>query len=215
LTLLVDGMELNFTIDDANIKARISKITSPDVVDMNLQIGEAVKENVKIHVGKMSVPRHKTADRLGAGHSGFYENAVGRVILKEVSQDGAVVEIQDTPGLSRAFHDLHITPKRAKWLTIPIHRESYGKRVADLRGMGHKIFRPGKARILAETTTRKEKYIDKDGKTRTRAKLRPLYALVKSVRIPQDKGLLPQRKEIMAWAQEKTEDYLDSFEALL
>jgi hypothetical protein len=93
LTLLVDGMELNFTIDDANIKARISKITSPDVVDMNLQIGEAVKENVKIHVGKMSVPRHKTADRLGAGHSGFYENAVGRVILKEVSQDGAVVEI--------------------------------------------------------------------------------------------------------------------------
>jgi hypothetical protein len=81
--------------------------------------------------------------------------------------------------------------------------------------MGHKIFRPGKARILAETTTRKEKYIDKDGKTRTRAKLRPLYALVKSVRIPQDKGLLPQRKEIMAWAQEKTEDYLDSFEALL
>lgn len=208
-------MELEVKLDDMAIQERLAKITSPETLkEMNRAIGEAVLIRIKDHIGTMSVSRHKTADRLGASHTKHYENAAGRVVLRDVSEDKAVIEVGNTPGLSRAFHDLHITPKRAKWLTIPMHRSAYGFRVADLRGIGHKIFRPGKARILAETTTLTETYTDKSGKTRKRAKLRPLYALVKSVTVPQDKGLLPQPKEIREWAIGDAENFLDSYEAL-
>ena len=207
-------MELEVKIDDAAIQERLAKITSPETLkEMNRAIGGLAVANTQKHIGKMNQSRHKTADRLGAGRSGYFENARGRVRLKEAGVDKAVIVIENTPGLSRAYHDLHITPKRAKWLTIPIHRDAYNNRVADLSGMGHKIFRPGKARILAETTTLTESYTDRNGKTRKRPKLRPLYALVKSVTVPQDKGLLPQPKEIREWAIEEAENFLDAYEA--
>lgn len=33
----------------------------------------------------------------------------------------------DVPGVTRAYHDMHIRPKFRKYLSIPIHRSSYGK----------------------------------------------------------------------------------------
>lgn len=173
-------------------------------------VGADIHKEVHAFIGNMSRTRHKTANRLGAGPSKHFENATGRVVLREVTPERATVVIENTPGLSRAYHDLNIQPVRARWLTIPLHRDAYAKRVADLRGLGHKIFRPGKARILVETTTRTETYTDKSGKTRKRKKLRPLYALVKSVRVPQDKGLLPQEKQIRQWAVESAANIIDS-----
>ena len=204
-------MKLEFSLNTSEIRAKLGKISSQETRRDILQaVGADIHDKVQRHIGNMNRSRHKTADRLGAGRSGYYEEARGRVVLREVTAERATVVIENTPGLSRAYHDLNIQPVRARWLTIPIHRDAYAKRVADLRGMGHKIFRPGKARILAETTTRTETYTDKSGKTRKRKKLRPLYALVKSVRIPQDKGLLPQEKQIRQWAVESAENVIDS-----
>lgn len=204
-------MKLEFSLNTSEIRAKLGKITSPETRRDILQtVGADIHGRVQEHIGDMSVSRHKTADRLGAGRSGYYEHAQGRVVLREVTAERATVVIENTPGLSRAYQDLHIQPVRARWLTIPIHRDAYAKRVADLRGLGHKIFRPGKARILAETTTRTETYTDKNGKTRKRKKLRPLYALVKSVRVPQDKGLLPQEKQIRQWAVKSAKNIIDS-----
>lgn len=34
------------------------------------------------------------------------------------------------PGVTRAYHDLDIRPKFRRALTIPMHREAYGKRAS-------------------------------------------------------------------------------------
>lgn len=207
-------MELHFDISDEGLRRRLSKLASPELMQgLHEALGTAVLERLKDHLSQMSVSRHKTAGRLGATHTGFYEHAAGRTIMRKADTKEAVVAVENTPGLSRAYHDLHITPKRGSWLTIPLHRSAYGNRVADLRNMGHKVFRPGVARILAETTAQREEYTDKDGKKRRRAKLRPLYALVKSVRVPRDKGLLPQNPELNRWVLEAAEDYISGAEA--
>jgi hypothetical protein len=34
----------------------------------------------------------------------------------------------NVPGITRAYRNLHITPKNSKYLTIPMTKESYGKK---------------------------------------------------------------------------------------
>ena len=50
------------------------------------------------------------------------------------ARDGASPHAQvdiDVPGVTRAYHDMHIRPRFRRHLTIPIHRQSYGKRAAE------------------------------------------------------------------------------------
>lgn len=41
----------------------------------------------------------------------------------------------DVPGVTRAYHDMHIRPKFRKHLSIPIHRSSYGKPPRDFNDL--------------------------------------------------------------------------------
>lgn len=199
-------MKIEVRIEDEQLRRRIALVTSPETMRrLNKKIGETVLENTKNFLDDMARDRHKVADRLGAPHSRFLENASGRVAgsplgqtteLTEVTESGATIMIKNTPGLSRAWQDLHITPKRAGALTIPIDRVAYNRRVADLRRDGHEIFRPKGTNILAER--------------RNRGKLRPIYALVKSVTVPKDPGLLPSKEELREW----TEDVAETFFAV-
>lgn len=38
----------------------------------------------------------------------------------------SAVVVVDVPGITRAYHNLDIKAKRAKHLTIPMHRQAYG-----------------------------------------------------------------------------------------
>lgn len=191
-------MQFTVRIEDEGAKRKLARIMSPDMMRrLNESIGGRVLEKTKDHLDKMAATRHKVADRLGTPYSKFYEYASGRLagsprgqttVLEDVSDKGATIAIKNTPGLSRAFHDLHISAKKAKALTIPISRVSHGKRVADLEREGHDVFRPKGTNILAETS----------GKGKN-ARMRPLYALVRSVTVPKDEGLLPKRAEIEDW----------------
>jgi hypothetical protein len=156
------------------------------------------------------VSRHKTADRLGAPHSGFLEFAPGRIKSesKHQNEDGSrgVVEsrkatdssvevvVCNTPGLSRAFHSLVITPKKAKALTIPINAISYAKSVRKVRQEGYRIHRRG--RVLMG---------DKGGGTEAV----PLFVLCGQVTVPQDRGLLPMESELAEWAADSAEVFLE------
>jgi hypothetical protein len=173
-------------------------------------VGGVVLERTKDFLDQMAVTRHKVADRLGASHSKYFEYASGRLagsprqqntVLQDVGENGATISIKNTPGLSRAYHDLHITPKRVGALTIPIDRISAHKGVRDLRREGHEIFRPKGTNILAETR----------GKGKN-AKLRPLFALVKSVTVPQDRGLLPTANKIREWTTDAADEFLEMAE---
>ena len=190
-------MDTTVEIEDAALKRRIARIASRETaVALNGKIGNGILELVKDHLAAMSVTRHKVADRLGAPHSKFFEDAPGRTVLEGVGEKGATVTIKNTPGLSRAFHDLVIRPKRARALTIPIHRIAVHKRVADLRREGIAVFRPKGTNILADTSG--------EGKD---ARIRPLYALVGKAVVPQDEGLLPTKAQI----RDRMEDIAEAF----
>ena len=203
-------MELKVEVDYSRLKRRLAVVASKDTMrSLNRQIGEEVLELTKDHLDEMAdemaATRHKVADRLGAPHSKFLEYASGRMAgslrnqtteLASSDEKSATIAIKNTPGLSRAWHDLHITPKKANALTLPLDRVSAHKKVADLRDEGHEIFHPKGTNILAETR----------GKGKN-ARLRPLYALVKSVTVPKDEGLLPTVKDLREWSTEAAENF--------
>ena len=206
-------MEITVDIDYSKLKRRLAVVASKDTMrKLNRQIGEEVLELTKDHLDQMAVTRHKVADRLGAPHSRYFEYASGRIAgspnnqtteLAASDDKSATIAIKNTPGLSRAWHDLHITPKNKRALTLPIDRISAHKSVADLRGEGHEIFRPKGTNILAETR----------GKGKS-ARMRPLYALVKSVVVPKDEGLLPTVKDLREWSTEAAQNFFAGEAAL-
>ena len=201
-------MEVEVQIDDKAVKRRLARITSTQMRRRLVEhVGGVVLERTKDFLDEMAVTRHKVADRLDAPHSKYLEYASGRLagsprqqntVLQDVGENGATISIKNTPGLSRAYHDLHITPKKKRALTLPLSRVSHDKSVADLEREGHVLFRPKGTNILAETR----------GKGKN-AKLRPLFALVKSVTVPQDRGLLPTANKIREWTTDAADEFLE------
>ena len=45
-----------------------------------------------------------------------------------------VVDV-DVPGVSRAYHDIDIIPRNRQYLTIPMHREAFGKKAPDFNDL--------------------------------------------------------------------------------
>ena len=45
-----------------------------------------------------------------------------------------VVDV-DVPGVSRAYHDIDIRPRNRQYLTIPMHREAFGKKAPDFNDL--------------------------------------------------------------------------------
>ena len=78
------------------------------------------------HLGRAAASRHKTASRLGAAPTGHLEEAA-RTMLMEADTDHGAVLVR-SPGFSRALGPLTIRAKRARALTIPLDRVSYGRR---------------------------------------------------------------------------------------
>ena len=201
-------MDISVEIEDTGLRRKLAFVSSRQMAKgINEAVGREVLERTKDFLDTMSVTRHKVADRLGAPHSKYLEYASGRLAgssrgqtteLEDVDDKSATIAIKNTPGLARAFHDLHITPKRAKALTIPIDRVSHNSRVADLRSRGYKIFHPKGTNILATSERKGES-----------ARLRPLYALVQRVTVSKDEGLLPNKAQVREWAEEATEAALE------
>lgn len=78
----------------------------------------------------------------------------------------------DIPGITRAFHNLNITPKKAQYLTIPIHSSAYGKKATDFND----LFKPKGKNILAKNEN---------------GQLVAMFALAKKAFQHQDRTLLP------------------------
>lgn len=193
VSVKVEGVE--------QVKSALGAAFTPEARKrMMLEIGYAAQQRTSDHISRASVDRHKTADRLGAPRSGFLEFASGRVRSEgkfthedgkrgfiepsDATESSVDIVIGNTPGLSRAFHDLVITPKKAKALTIPINAVSYAKSVKKVKAEGYKIHREG--RVLKG---------DRGG-----GETIPLYVLCGRVTVPQDRGLLPSEERFATWA---------------
>lgn len=140
---------------------------------------------VRDHLTREAARRHATARRLDAQPTGFLEDAAGSVI--PAPEPRTVVVRVDSPGVRRAYHDVEIRPKNgSKYLTVPIHRLAYGRRVSSVaRLVGEKWFviANGGRLVLASR--------DPVG-----GHLLPLYLLKRTVRQAQDPTLMPSEAEI-------------------
>ncbi len=142
---------------------------------------------VRCHVSRLGRSRHRTAESLGAVPTGFLQKGARAIVC---AGDGVDIPI---PGFARVFHPLDIRPRRAKALTIPINRVSYGVRAGRLSEEGWSLFRvstrgggPGAGILFGR----------RGGERAATA----LYLLRTRARIKQDRTLLPTDAEMHAHA---------------
>lgn len=144
----------------------------------------SVRALTQKHLRKYAFSHHNSSARLGAPQTGHLEKGCA-AITSYATGDGGYVQIP-IPGITRVFGAVTITPKRARSLTIPLNRASYGRTASEVRQLGWKLF-SAKGVLFGDKG---------DGAAV------PLYALKKKVVIPQDKTMLPTEGE-MADAAEK------------
>ena len=86
--------------------------------------------------------------------------------------------IIDVPGISRAYKDLHITPKTKSRLTIPIHQSAYGKKASSFSNL-----------FFLKKKNKKEFLVQKTGNGITF-----MYYLAKEVHQQRDPRLMPSNE---------------------
>ena len=147
----------------------------------------ALKILVRDHILDIAPAHHVWSGKLGAKATRHLTRGARRVTHAADADHGEVV-IPIT-GISRAFHDVAITPSRAAALTIPLHGSAYGHRVAELQRMGWMIFRPKGKDVLMGY--QKDMTL-KNGQHEAVE----LYALKRRVLQRQDRTLLPSDAKI-------------------
>lgn len=161
-----------------------------------------------------SKTRHKTARKFGVTPTGALEfsdtypprSRTGGEITSTPQGDGSVVlKISGVPFLARAWGDLHIAPKKASALTIPISRYSVHKSAGDMKKEGWTLFTLGNRGRFGNLPRKRNGVLFG---TRNGGDLIPLFALVKNATIPQDRGLMPSEAEIGSWAASSARRFL-------
>lgn len=147
--------------------------------ELNDAAGASVYALTARHLRMVAVTRHATARRLGAVPTGHLE-AAAKSLQRSADADSATLTI-NSPGFSRVFGPIRITPLMGRYLTVPIHPWAYGKTVYTMRRT-RKVFRLGYSRVLATSDDK--------------GNIIPLYALVKQVVLPQSRTLLPEDEQI-------------------
>lgn len=129
--------------------------------------------------GKQSAANHKSADRLGARHTGHLERAY-RGIEPEHDASSARLLVPAASRLRAAFGAYTAKPGAGKtYLTLPVHREAYGRRAGEFDDLFFVRVGPKKTPVLAR------------GGLIVREVLETMYFLTTSVDIPADPDLLP------------------------
>ena len=148
--------------------------------------GEVLATRVQRHVLRASSTRHKTASRLGATPTGHLSEGAANIRMEKAGANAVVVV--PIPGIERAFGDMHVRPRKARALTIPINAVAYGVRAPELADRGWSLFTlsakqgPG-AGILFGRKARMKSAV-------------ALYLLRRSADIPQDRELMPSDEEM-------------------
>lgn len=162
--------------------------TVADRASMSAAAAYGVLLKVKPHVVRIARRRHATSDALGASHTQHMEqgaNDIQRV-------DGNAISIPIL-GFARVFGDVHVTPRRARALTIPVNAVSYGRRAADMGQFGY-------GELFTKSTKRGGENGILFGR-RADGTVDALYRLVRSATLRKDRSLLPSDEEMAAGAR--------------
>lgn len=155
----------------------------------------ALRVLVQKHLHRVAPRKHASAARLSAQPTGHIEKGLA-AITASADATGGTVRIP-IPGLRRARGPLTIVPRVASDLTVPVAAVAYGRRVAELRRMGWKIFRPKGKDVLMGSLNGSE--------------AKSLYALKKRVPLRADPELLPTDAEMSTAVRAAMVDYVRRF----
>ena len=177
--------------------------------EMVSQMGRDVACRLGRFFSDASRSRHKVAERFGVKPTGVLEftdtypprSHGGGEITSRRSGSTATLRVTGIPFLGRVYGSVKIVPRRASCLTIPINRASVHKSAAEMESIGYVLFsrrskRGGRASGVL--------YGKREGSKRAI----PLFALVKSVTLPQDRGLMPTERRIGSWAASSARRFL-------
>jgi hypothetical protein len=170
-----------------------------DTTDLHRSIAGEAESLTREHIVKIAPSRHKTAERLGAKPTGYYERVADGVTSRGDAEVAVVSLGGDAGGFARAFGDVTIVPRKAKNLAIPAKAAAYGKRpgeIADLEllFMGRKAG-GGFALALGKKTAGGAREV--------------WFWLVKKVFQKQDRTLLPTDDQFLAAAELGALSYLE------
>lgn len=165
-----------------------------DLTRLHEMIGERVENLTRRYLAAIATERHATADRLGASPTGALSRAAESPEAKG-TRDSVILTMRPAEILARAFRDVEIVPRAGKkWLTIPVHHSSYGKRAGEFSEL-HFVFIPDEnIAMLVQRAA--------NGNTI------PLFLLVRKVTQKQDRTLLPSDEAFLAEMEAAAEDLL-------
>lgn len=187
-------MSLQVTIEfrgDAELAALTAALE--DRQGLNRRVAQDALLFIRKFGASKSQGEHRTATRLGAKPTGHLVDAY-RGIESEHDDQGAALLVPRASRLRAAFGDHTITPKNSRYLTLPVHRDSYGRRAREFNDLFALRVGPKKSLVLART--------DASGNLET------MYFLATSVNIKEDASLIPF-EEIYEGAADSVEVFLD------
>ena len=171
-------------VPDAALKDTVARLSGNAQAEITRAGAYSLYVLVRRHVNRYARAHHASADRLQADRTGHLED--GSAAIVPPADNVLSIPI---PGFQRVFKDLAISPRTATALTIPINRVAYGKRAARLQSEGWRLFTvstrgggPGGGILF--------------GRRGEASAVTALYALSKSVRVRQDRSMLPTDEDM-------------------
>lgn len=196
----------------SDLRERAAKAFSYQrVTAMNRRVSDFLVKRFAQYIYDRSLTRHKSADRLGAPHTGVLEFSRGMnpsytrrggKIFGRVTGGSAEIAIQGVPGLARAERALDIFPRKANALTIPVAKESYAKTAKKMSDAGWRLFVPNRKRYKAVGNGILMGSLG--GVTK------PLFLLRKSVHVRRDPHLLPSSRMVADWTSSCVAEYMEA-----
>lgn len=204
---------MRLTIDISSRVAEDLRKISAGLTDkrpLHDQIAADAEAFLKKRGAETAATEHNTATRLGASPTGHLLDAY-LAIEGQSDADGVSLLVPSGGRLAAAFGPVTIRPQSGKVLTIPVARDSYGKRAGEFDDLFFLRVGPKNQPVLAR---RQERVATGDfnrskGKRYDNTKpLEVLYVLVTESTIPEDKTLIPF-EDLADEALDSTEEYLD------
>jgi hypothetical protein len=153
------------------------------------QITRRAVTETRRHIRQAAATRHTTAQALGAQPTNYLAKRAAAV-SGIVDASGGRVRIAGAI-FKRVQGPVTIVPVRAKLLTIPTHKSSYGKRAADFPDLFFRRSKKGFSFLAQKRGSR----------------ITNLFLLLKKVTLPADPGLLPTERQYQRWSEEEATSY--------
>lgn len=174
---------LEVTVSIPSNVENLSKKIEAGMSSVYKNAGVRLARVIRNHMRLLASTRHETANRLGATPTNHFR--ASDVQPPNATSSDVSVTVT-TPGISRAYHDIDISPVNGSHLTIPLHADAYGISPREFKGNLFRINKPGsteKGNVLYTSDVLNKKPI-------------AMYALVDTVHQQRDPSLMPTNREM-------------------